>query len=329
MKNKLGFLITVLSVFLILTACGNVTGNDENRLSNDPYEILLYKYGEGAAPQASTEKYNGKELITSNKTTKTKTENKKVSVFGYEHELFYSHTLEFSSYDGVYDEYDAKDGLFMLDEETERIVSYDSYTNKTGDDYKSPVNAHSSRLEFIDYARSILLEYTGVSTEDCDVLIKTVKLNTTYKYSKEETEQDFVNFVEQDPDFSAEYRITFKRKLDSVYRADLIEVVIESGGDVISFKCMTSDKKYEPYLNTKIDKERIIKEAEEAFKLDVSDYDVTSHSITLTAIPDGDGLWVRADVNYKYNSNGEMLGGMLQYITIVTGKSVESAETVI
>ena len=77
MRNKLGFLITVLSVFLILTACGNVTGNDENRLSNDPYEILLYKYGEGAAPQVSTEKYNGKELITSNKTTKTKTENKK------------------------------------------------------------------------------------------------------------------------------------------------------------------------------------------------------------------------------------------------------------
>lgn len=319
MRNKLIFLITVLSVSFILAACGNATGNDENYLSNDTYKILLYKYGEGMEPQASTEKYDGNELITSNKTTKTGIENKKVSVFGYEHELFYSHTLEFSSYDGVYDEYDAKDGLFMLDEETGRIVSYNSYSNKTGDGYKSPVNAHSSRLEFIDYARNILLEYTGVSTENCDAMIKTVKLDTSYKYSKEEIEQDYVNFIEQDPDFSAEYRIIFKRKLDSVYRADTIEVVIGNGGDVISFKCMTSDKKYEPYLNTKIDKEKIINSVEKAFKRDVSDYDVTTQSITLTAIPNGDKLWVRADVDYKYNNNGETLGGVMQYITIAAG----------
>lgn len=277
------------------------------------YDILLYSTGEGDKFQGMTARYTGKEFFGfAEKSKKTGMNKKTVEMFGSEYSASYVDTQDFGIYDERYDKFIGGGGLFTFGEDTGRLTMYAFISRKEGNEFTPPVNAHSDRQDFIDYARYAVLEYTGISTDDCDVEVRTLSLKTKYKYTKEELEQSFVNFIDQDPDFTAEYEIIFRRKLNGVYRADDISVQIRNDGEILYLYSRTCDNKYTPFLDVEIDSEGLTKAVENCFALDVGE---VTHTILLRTVPDGDELWVLADVNYKYDDGSETFGGVIQYIT--------------
>ena len=90
-------------------------------------------------------------------------------------------------------------------------------------------------------------------------------------------------------------------------------VTINNSGDVLKIKARVCDNLFEPFKDVKIDAEKL---KEQIYDLSY-DPSYVSYEILLRAIPDGNELWVIADVNYEYENNGETLCGGRQYITKV------------
>ena len=290
------------------------------------YDFLLYTNGAGGAVDTTTKKFSGKDFGIPEYTEKVGMENKKITLFGEECEMAYIHTLDYGIFDERYDQYVTRKGSVTIGERTGRIASFTNNPDKKENDFTPPVNAYSSRREFIDYASSVLLEYTGVSTDDCDVFIHTSKIKTTYKYTQAELKRDFVNFIDQDPDFTAEYRITFRKKLGRIYRADSIEVVIRSDGEIRSVKSRICDEAFEPFIDVKISKNSLRKSVLDKYYHAIG-CDITSEGVMLYAIPYGDELWVMAEIHYEYEESGYVFGSVVEYITKITDGTDEIVET--
>lgn len=280
---------------------------------NTEYEIFLYASGEGGFAAGSAEQYNGKKLISFQKSEKQGMDKKSVQIFGHEYELSYFNTYGYGCTDENYDVYIGNNVEVFFGENTGRMVLFSGTEYYDTSGFTFPLNAHSSRQDFIDYAKSLLLEYCGTSTDDCDVEINTVKLKTKYQYTAEDLEQDFINFIDKDPDFSAKYKIKFYKKYKGINRIDDIEVDITSDGKVLLIRAETCDEQFEKFKDTYIDAEQLKKQIKEI------SYNPSclSYSILLRAVPVGDELWVMADVNYKYDKNGNIFGSLTQYVTKV------------
>lgn len=286
-------------------------------ISNKDYVIYNYSGGEGDNYSSST--HDGYELFGSKQFVKEGIDNKKMVFFNEDCDLYYMITVDLGIYDERFDDYSSRQCFVMVGENTGKIISYGLRNpDKTQNNDASKVNVYSTRQEFIDYASEILLNYTGVSTEGCDVEVQTSKIKTTYKYSKEEViEEDFINFSNYDPSFSAEYQITFYKKLSDIHRIDDISVTLRSDGTILSFKNRSCDEKFKKFNAIKIDKKLIETMVVDKFESEISNNNLLLSNIELFAVPDGDNLWVLAKVFYKHVSNGETFSSVVQYLVKV------------
>ena len=272
----------VVSLFRVLSG-GDVTEMPEA----EDYKIYLYAEGENGTGGGSAARYKGKDFLGFADTTeKQNMDEKTVELFGCEHTMVYMQTLSFGIYDENYDMYIGDSGLFTFGETTGKLVTYDYLSGERASGFTPPVNMYSSRQEFIDYAKAVLLEYTGTSTDDCDVFVKT---------------------------YGSKYNIVFRKKFNGIYRIDDIMVTINNNGDVINIKARVCDDKFEPFKDVKINAEHLEKQIR---GLSYSPHYV-SYECILSAIPDGNELWVLADVQYEYEEDGDIFGNGIQYITKV------------
>ena len=321
---SLSFAIIVLGCLSMFSCTNNIniiepitdTGTSEIETRKNEYEIYTYKGGEGG-PMVTPD-YSGKELFVSNMIEKEGVEKKSIVIFDDECAFSYAGTIDFGVYDERYDDYISDKCIIQVGENTGRIGSF-SHGNPNSVRFSivPPVNAHSTCQEFIDYASDVLLKYSGVSTSDCEVEIKTSNIHTTYKYTKEEINQDFVNFIDYDPSFTAEYKIVFHKKLGGINRIDDISVTIKNDGTVKRFRARVCDEKFKKFSGVFIDKELVMKMVADKFKHTVSGSDLMITDKQLYAVPDGDNLWVLAKVYYKWASNGVLLSSVIQFLVKV------------
>ncbi len=287
----------------------------EGKADPAEYEILLYSTGEGGAG-SSNGQTGGKNFFgLAQESKKDDMEGKTIQMFEKVYTLKYTRTMDYTLYDEKYDRYYGNGAAFMYGEKSGRLVSYTNYEDEPAEGFTPPVNAHSTCEDFINYAKALLLLYFDTSTDDCDVEIKTVKLKTAYKYTAEDLENGFINFIDYDPNFKAEYHILFYKQFNGVNRIDDIEVDITSDGEVLLIKSRTCDEKFEKFKDVQFDAEGLKAQIENL------SYDPSylSYKILIRAIPDGDELWAIADVNYKYEYNGDIFGNTIQYIAKVVG----------
>ncbi len=268
------------------------TQKDTNEITTtdtgtEDYKIYLYANGEGGEGDGKTEGYTGKNFLgMADESKKQNMGGKTIEIFGGEQTMLYMKTISFGICDEKYDMYIGDNGLFTFGETTGKLVTYDYLSGGRADGFTPPVNSNSSQQEFIDYAKNVLLEYTGTSVDDCDVSIK---------------------------QYGSKYDIIFRKRFSGIYRIDDLMVTINNSGDVLKIKARVCDNLFERFKDVKIDAEKLKKQI----------YDLSynpsyvSYEILLRAIPDGNELWVIADVNYEYENNGETLCSGTEYITKV------------
>ncbi len=289
-----------------------------------PYQVYIVRNQSGMleAADTSTTRYNGENLLKCTEIYKKDVPEIKLNLLGYERDLRFMHTDVIYAYGKTLDCYKANNNVerVYIDHDTGKIVMYNS-TGNTKDKYESPVNAYSSREEFVNYAKELLLEYTGVSAEGCEVRIKTVGIRTTYKYTQDEIIDGFANFTKYDPDFYAEYDITFYKKINGVNRADVMRVMMKNNGVVKKVFGIELDDVYEPYLDTEIDADSITKYVESQMDLLKEKYDIRSQEITLTAIQVDGCYWVQADLRYTFmrEYDGKLTSDQGIYLILIDG----------
>jgi hypothetical protein len=288
-----------------------------------PYDIYLpqnlddiFEKGDNVTPR-----YNGENLFKYKVIIKKDVPDITMELFGYERDMYFSKTEVHYAYGVTLDSYFSKNTseYVEINRKTGKIVKYSCFSH-TKDLYDSPVNAHSSREEFIQYARDLLLEYTGVSTEGCEAIVSTVAIGTTYKYTKEELNTDFVNFIEYDPDFSARYEIKFQKKIGCVNHADPMRVEIRSDGTVSLIYGIDLDDEYAPFADVKIDTDSITRYIEDRIDEIKKKFGITSYNITFMAIPLDGNLWIRAEVYSIIRTyDGQSLESTAEYLILVKG----------
>ena len=223
--RKIVFVLLIVGLFIICMLAFSCTNNQRINESITSYENSetekITETGEGNHTDAGEYKiyvYDGGfpvtaeapvDIFATDRYKKEGVGKKTVVLFDKELAHTYTGTVDFKMRDEAYDIYQSKSFLLQIGEKSGKITSF-AYWDKEDNLYYTPkVNAQSTRQEFIDYASEVLQKYAGVSTSDCEVEIQTRKISTTYDYSKEEYDKDFVNFINQDPSFTAEYKITF------------------------------------------------------------------------------------------------------------------------
>lgn len=272
----------VVSLFRVLSG-GDVTEMPEA----EDYKIYLYAVSEGGTGGGSAEQYKGKDFSGwAEISKKSDMEQKTIELFGTEFTLKYKETLDFGIFDEKYDRYSGNGGLFTFGENTGKLVTYTNSSVETASGFTPPVNEHSSQQDFIDYAKAVLLEYTETSTDDCDVFVKI---------------------------YNSVYNIIFRKKFNGIYRIDNISVKISKNGIVQNITSRSCEDKFEPFKDVKINAEHLEKQIR---GLSYSPH-YTSYECILSAIPDGNELWVLADVQYEYEEDGYIVGSGVQYITKV------------
>ena len=289
-----------------------------------PYDIYLPQNVSNAFEKNDkvTPLYNGENLFKYKHILRKDVPDITVELFGYERTMSFSYTEEHYAYGVTLDAYRSNNPneSVVINRKTGKIVEY-SCSSRNKDFYDSPVNAHSSREEFIQYARDLLLEYTGVSTEGCEAIVSTHAIGTTYKYTKEELNTDFVNFTEYDPDFSARYEIRFQKKIGEVNRADRMIVEVNNDGTVQHIYGLDMHDEYEPFADVEIDVDSIIRYVEDRIDDVKKKYDITPGYITLMAVPLDGNYWVLVEQGYSITSayDGRTTGGSVQYLVLIKG----------
>lgn len=327
--KKILLVLSITSILIICMLAFSCTKNqdiNESISSYDDYETeAVTETGSGVHPNAGEYKiyvYDAGFPVTSEApvdifaTDRYKKEGvgkKTVVLFDKELAHTYTGTVDFKIRDEAYDIYQSKSFLLQIGEKSGKITSF-AYWDKEDNLYYTPkVNAQSTRQEFIDYASEVLQKYAGVSTSDCEVEIQTRKISTTYDYSKEEYDKDFVNFINQDPSFTAEYKITFYKMISGIHRIDDIYVVIRNDGMVLEFHSWGCDEKFKKFKDVYIDKKRILDMAERRF-YGRDGYETISHEISMSAVVIDDDLWVYVKVNFVYDSNGQRMPNVISFL---------------
>ena len=331
--KKIVFVLLILGLFIICMLAFSCTNNQKINESITSYENSetekITETGEGNHTDAGEYKiyvYDGGfpvtaeapvDIFATDRYKKNIVDKKPITVFDKECNHTYTGTVDFKIRDEAYDTYESKYFLIQIGEKSGRIVSFSYWHEDNSLDYTPKVNVYSTSQEFIDYASEVLQKYAGVSTSDCEVEIKTKKFSTTYDYSKEDYDKDFVNFINQDPTFTAEYIITFYKMISGIHRIDDISVTIRNDGTVLEFRGRVCDEKFKKFKDVYIDKNRIIDMVESRFgsgESYVMGYEVISHEISMSAVVMDDNLWVYVKVNLVYDSNGQHMPNAVSFL---------------
>ncbi len=281
----------------------------------DSYEALL------SAPENGDDIYTGEYFYDDLLNIERKSDMPAISVnlFGREDSLHYSSTTQYL--DGGYqlDRYTKVVSRYYVSvaylSDTEKLVHYSASAEK-GQSYSSPVTPDSTEEEYIAYAKQILLDYTGLSTEKWGV-----KTSTFSKYKGRE--DLFVNYdAEKFPGNDTEYTITFYKEICGIERSDKVFVRMTNYGEILEFSAINCDSAFAPFERIAIDGKKVEKTAlgvaQRSVDKHVETWDIKDSKLHVK----NDALWVLVGFQYSYIDNLEEY-----YQTVPDGTS--SSEPVI
>lgn len=165
---------------------------------------------------------------------------------------------------------------------TNKIVKLDQYDEFEYDpNFVSEVNPSSSDEEYIEYAKKVLLENAGGSTDGWEATVNIYEDNDCY--------------------------VSFSKKIDGFDRNDGMLVIMSTRGEVRFYNAINSDEYFKPFENATIDKEKLEESIWEAF----SDVEIAPTSIifgfqrdkmTIRLAAIKNELWAHATVEYSYKT---------------------------
>ena len=259
------------------------------------------------------------------------------TVFGKEYSLHYEWTQNiFKRGHGADMYWNGTEGAFAalwFDEVTGGIVRYTYSPDETPDTltFTGPINEDSSEKDYADYARAVILEYTGVDAREWkyDVDTHVTEPSLIHVYTDEDKTADFINFTKEDRDFRAEYTFTFYRETDGIRRGDDVKAVIRNDGTVLEFCGELYDKALEPFSGIKLDRNRICSVSDENIP------GVLRKKVSCTAIPAEDGLWVEVVIKEKKVGEDGVAGKtekryavkVAEYVGAASGQTMTGEET--
>ena len=228
---------------------------------------------------------------------------KTVSVFGREVEVEYRQTWNANA--KQYDMYVALlDISVHYDCETGKPVKYQLAEKAVNRQYSSPVNPNSSEDEFVAYAREVLTEFSGKSTEGLTATVQTQLNGNIFELLNR-----FENFPEEHeiPSKNACYVISFQKEICGIFSYEEMTVTMTNVGEIISIDAIADLDKFQPFENIAIDIEHldevILDNA--PTKSGANNRYITSKALFVQ----DDVLWMRCMVESTWTSQGVLFRG--------------------
>lgn len=245
---------------------------------------------------------------------KTDVPDKKAMVFGYECELLYGNTQSMACAKDI-DRYDAinraESAFYDVWYQGDVMVKCIRNQFVKDSEFRSEVNPGSDEKEFLAYARKIILEVTGISTENWEAKSLTKVSGSTH------FEVGFINQSAENPDLEADYSFIFTQPISGIETNNQIKIHMTSNGEVYLLDALEAkryEELYAPFTDVQIDKDAMLASVTSDFESNTMSYEVTGHSIKMKAIPTTDALWVEATVTYHYRGTGDViLGSGIRY----------------
>lgn len=294
-----------------ITECENVTDAEQSHnaeTTDTVYQTTDNVTEETAAPPeaayniANLDYFNDAAEIIHNQNKKDRQE----TILGMQFDLVYTRTLYFR-YENIYfDEYAGQNEdyyiLILYNNKNDKISSCSILPENDKRDFKSPLSENPDRQQIIDYAKNTLESLTGASLDLYSVEISTYIDNTTYPYTAEDLEQDYLNFSEYDENFSAEYTVTFYKKICDIHRGDHFYVTMKNNGEILEICCNDQEEEYSLFSDVTADAKDLERAFAQALQSSTAGYDVISSDIKIiTKIYNGD-LYAVAHTSFSYNS---------------------------
>lgn len=206
-----------------------------------------------------------------------------------------------------------------INSDTGKIVRYSDKNAGTDRNYQSKLGFDSTEKDFVDYAKYLMDNYTSINTDEWETEIKTKIISTNYdpKLNGKEIE-GFVNYYQDDTEFSAEYTVSFYKTIAGIRRKDIVYVTFSNTGEIAAFYCESYDDVFLPFEKAIIDLQKInnIEKSEE--NNICRNHNVTSINSDHKLVAMSNELFVEITVSYEYEvkdgENTNQLGGMERYL---------------
>ena len=325
--KKTIILSIVLLLAILLSSCG--TSNEPTDTSNDlqieqtseettpmpkvtslnSYTALGYEISVGNEIDYNESKmYTGEKFGLETITNKENIASKSINLFSRNISTNYKRTIALKERGYEIDEYSyvvgANYAFLSYRNDTDKIIEFDiSPINDIN--YSSPVNPQSTESEYIEYAKKVLFDITGQSTEGWNLKIE------SYHKSHGRTYQ-FVNY--NDSSTVGQYTFTFYKTIGGFERHDKMYVKMTNAGEIFAVNAINSDAAFAPYSEIKINAEKVEEAIWSTFG-SIKKNSVQSKNIDSTELVlNDDGLWVRAAVSYQ--TDGGEYGGVIFVIQV-------------
>ena len=294
-------IVTAVLCVLGMVSCGSKTVV-ERKARAVPSPLFRAFSAAAGRPYDTGDEYESlKKLHDGENYKKSDVPNRCVTVFGNEYDLRYMFTQKTYRRGCGVDLFRKNVGDYtiyaLFNEKTGIMVGCDYSPKIKSQGFISPISENSTEKDYLDLARSMILEYTGVDCGEWEYDVDTYIYHTTYNYSVEDWKSGFMNFIKDDPEFDAEYTFRFYKTLSGLHRGDDVRAVIRNDGTVLEVRGEVYDEAFAPFADVKID-------AEELFRRVDGNYSAPGpevyHRTRLTAIPAEDGLWVEASIKGIY-----------------------------
>jgi len=334
MKRAISIILLAVMLFSMYS-CGTPDDTTASPETKSPEYILkpskehtlyLYSNSKGIPADTKTPRYEGVKFDSiSFETYKKEDINPKVPlktehVFDGEYEIYYDTSRKYGTKEyihcvGVKPNDDDSLYLFLYDCDTGKIVQYSNLKESINRNYSSPVNPSSTEAEFIAYAKQILIDIFGKSTEGYAVSVRT-NLDGQNEYAKKWVD-GFVSDPEEkeDPLDNVCYEFTFSQAIDGIECYDKMTVYVTNVGEPIKVDSMADAAKYEPFKDLKIDREQLERTMlQRAPSVTNASY-VERYISELVLVAQGNELWAKGAVTQRWQAEGGMnLSGMTGYV---------------
>ena len=217
---------------------------------------------------------------------------KEFTLFGKRYTLYPTDVVVILGYYAT-DQYNGNSTFVNTRADTGKIVSFQTVPSYARD-YVSPVREGAGEEEYLAYAKSILNDVAGVSTDGWEA---TVRITST-KYANERgyfvlRNGTVLSLAEEDYEATVGSRVsvTFTKKIGEFKRFDEMKVEMTGAGEVISFNAKNYDEAFAPFVGVTPDRARI----ERAVSPLVSSYahGLDSHVEKIVMYVDDGTLWAQ------------------------------------
>ncbi|MBR4770079.1 MAG: hypothetical protein IK090_04025 [Clostridia bacterium] len=217
---------------------------------------------------------------------------KEFTLFGKRYTLYPTDVVVILGYYAT-DQYSGNSTFVNTRADTGKIVSFQTVPSYARD-YVSPVREGAGEEEYLAYAKSILNDVAGVSTDGWEA---TVRITST-KYANERgyfvlRNGTVLSLAEEDYEATVGSRVsvTFTKKIGAFERFDEMKVEMTGAGEVISFNAKNYDEAFAPFVGVTPDRARI----ERAVSPLVSSYahGLDSHVEKIVMYVDDGTLWAQ------------------------------------